>query len=82
MCIKTIGTSKLATVGSISKSNVPPEISLIRSAPASIDALATVALVVSTEIGTVISGRKTCNIGNTRFNYSARLICAAPGRVD
>ena len=51
MCINTMGTPNLATTDKISGSKVAPEISLIKSAPASIAACATAALVVSIERG-------------------------------
>ena len=82
ICINTMGTPNWATTGNMSGSNVPPEISLTISAPASTAALATDALVVSTEIGIFTTEAMASTTGTTRLSSSPREICSAPGRVD
>mmetsp|Transcript_17767 Transcript_17767/g.35480 ORF Transcript_17767/g.35480 Transcript_17767/m.35480 type:complete len:265 (-) Transcript_17767:287-1081(-) len=81
MCIRQTGTATSAAAGSMCGSNVPPETSLIISAPAPTAARAHAAWRVSMEIGTSETRRSASMRGTVRCISSSGCTSLAPGRV-
>ena len=83
ICIRIYGTFNWAMVENIPSSRVPPEISLIMSAPFSIAISATFDLNVSTDIGMEgNSFRIHFRALHILFVSSSVLTSGAPGRVE
>ena len=80
-CIRHTATSAAAQTSSIRGSAMPPETSLIITAPASMEASATVARMVSTLTG-IPAAANSRTTGTTRPSSSSAVTRTAPGRVD